>query len=103
MHTITICNQKGGVAKTTTALNLACGLALLEHRADAQRPGRVLLVDMDPQGNASTIASSGLFSTQAANAPDGQQSNLANLLVDDAPPPTVDLIHPARIPTLPQN
>jgi chromosome partitioning protein len=65
---IAIANQKGGVGKTTTAINLGAGLAVAERRT--------LVVDMDPQGNAT----SGLGIVQAE-----LETSVYDVLVDGAP------------------
>lgn len=65
-------NQKGGVGKTTTAVNLAAGLAAAERRT--------LLVDLDPQGNATT----GLGITKPASYPTTYHVLLEGEAIDKA-------------------
>jgi len=66
---ICVANQKGGVGKTTTAVNLSASLAVAERR--------VLLVDMDPQGNAG----SGVGADK-----DILEESIYDALINDVPP-----------------
>jgi chromosome partitioning protein len=73
---ITIANQKGGVGKTTTAVNLAASLSL--------HGSRVLVIDLDPQGNASTALDVDHHSGTVS---------IYNVLVDGQP--LVNVVRPA--------
>ena len=80
---IAFANQKGGVGKTTTCINLATYLALEGYK--------VLVVDMDPQGNAS----SGLGATKTKDT-----KSIYNVIIGDADPSDMDLYQRTKVHTL---
>ncbi len=81
VNVISVANQKGGVGKTTTTINLAASIA--------DRGYRVLIVDIDPQGNAT----SGLGIEKSEIDQD-----IYNVLIDEIP--IQDTIHHTSTPKL---
>ena len=77
---ISLANQKGGVGKTTTAINLGASLGACERK--------VLLVDLDPQANA----------TSGVGIGKDLERSMYDVLVDHTP--IADIITPTEIPTL---
>ena len=88
MSIIAIANQKGGVGKTTTAVNLAAGLAL-RLRFRSEDPERVLLIDTDPQAHALMAVAFGRHSAPA-------DASLPALLTQTPPPSIQAMLRPAQ-------
>lgn len=110
---ISIANQKGGVGKSTYAINLAAALALMlgheeksgparesapEQGASNRPARRVLLVDMDPQSHAAATLAGGIFCPPERRGDRGATVTLGDLLLDESAVPVTAAIRTSGIP-----
>ena len=99
MKVLSVFNQKGGVGKTTTTINIGAALALMmSHEAGANEdPGRVLIIDLDQQTHSEITLSGGFFG-QRRQTGLGPYDNIAGLLMMDTALPVTDIIRTSEIP-----
>ncbi len=88
---IAVANQKGGCAKTTTAVNLAAALAK-GSKKQGLPPAKVLLIDLDPQGNCATS-----FGVEKKKVKKTAYDLLTNESGEDLPLMDEYLIHPEQL------
>ena len=98
MKVVSIANQKGGVGKSTYAVNLAAALALILNYEERNSPGRVLLVDMDPQTHSAATLAGGVFCPPEQRGDRRARAMLGELLMDEIDVPIPSAILTSEIP-----
>jgi chromosome partitioning protein len=98
MKVVSIANQKGGVGKSTYAVNLAAALALILNYEGRNTPDRVLLVDMDPQTHSAATLAGGVFCPPAQRGDRLARATLGELLMDEVALPVPSAILTSKIP-----
>lgn len=97
MKVLTVACQKGGVGKSTLAINLAAAFSLMESFANSKEPGKILLVDMDKQHHSSKTLSGGVFGKDSGEA-ENELTTLSQCLMGSSPLPLSAVAQASHLP-----
>ncbi len=102
MKILAVVCQKGGVGKSTLAINLAAAFSLMESFQNPKNPGQILLVDMDKQHHSSKTLAGGVFGSESGEA-DNELTTLSQCLTGRTPLPISAIAQKSHLPENNQN
>ncbi len=97
MKILAIACQKGGVGKSTLAINLSAAFSMMETFQNPDNPGKILLVDMDKQHHSSKTLSEDLFGSGKSEA-ENELTTLSDCLMGRTPLPLYGIAKQSHLP-----
>lgn len=97
MKILAIASQKGGVGKSTLAINLAAAFSLMESYQNQKDPGKILLIDMDKQHHSSKTLSGGVFGGDSGET-ENEIKTLSQCLTGRTPLPISAIAQKSHLP-----
>ncbi len=96
MKILTVACQKGGVGKSTLAINVSAAFALMQSFQNPDDPGRILLIDMDKQHHSSKTLAGGVFGKD--DEEDNTGPTLGKCLMGKSPLPISAIVESSHLP-----
>lgn len=102
MKILAVACQKGGVGKSTLAINLSAAFSLMESFQNPQDPGKILLIDMDKQHHSSKTLAGGVFGSDSGED-ENELTTLSQCLTGRTPLPISAIAQKSHLPENNQN